>query len=94
MNSNVYVPRWRRKRREWGLCIYCGERPARDGFSICAACSAERVGVYHQRIRDGECPKCGGEPRAGYTLCVKCAAAAARSQRKWRDKRRQERGRR
>lgn len=86
-----YAKRLKAKRLAAGLCPACGS--VLPPNATCSNCRDARHALYHQRIRDGLCPKCGDQARAGYTLCQPCANNAAVYQRRWRDKKRQERGR-
>jgi hypothetical protein len=73
-----YFREYRRKRREKGLCIHCGQTS--KGYQLCDACasrSSEQMRQrYYERREKGLCVACG-KSSAGYSLCESCTARKA-----------------
>ena len=72
--------------REAGLCVICGKRPAKEGRTRCAECTArvharqsyaamlERNRTMRRtRTAEGLCVTCGKPARPGHTQCFSCA---------------------
>lgn len=75
----------RNRRKEAGVCLWCGERSPVEGETLCVACKLrkkgynkawrERNGVISKSLWDdlGRCMSCGKPERLeGYKLCEKC----------------------
>lgn len=70
----------REKRKEKGICIICGCRPARAGLTVCSFCSERQV-FYDKRHKSrkskrGECRQCRSQVKDGHVLCCLCLEGA------------------
>lgn len=81
----------RRKRREAGVCMRCGKKPADNGSVLCQECRRSiRVYGTHYRekhggkkrkewISKGLCYHCGKERVQGKKVCKECLEAIVRN---------------
>lgn len=68
------------KRKELGLCPYCGKNKPIEGQTLCIECKEHKKKkyrdlqntTYHKRKAQGLCVNCGGTPEDGKVLCVYC----------------------
>ena len=74
------------RRRENGVCIYCGKKPADKGYKSCTECRIERTKKNREYSRKTErytprelmdgvklCKLCGKRPPVdGRTICEEC----------------------
>ena len=75
-----YFRAYRKKRREQGLCIHCGQ-PS-NGYQLCDDCAARSSEQmrhrYSERRSQGLCVACG-RGSDGYSLCDGCASRKAQA---------------
>lgn len=73
-----YFREYRKKRRQQGLCIHCGQTS--NGYQLCDGCasrSSEQMRQrYYQRRAVGLCVACG-QSSGGYSLCEECTSRKA-----------------
>jgi len=72
--------RVREKRRNAGLCVRCGQRPAQEGRVVCLECKIANARIQkkrnneiprHERPNYGLCYVCGELVKPGFRLCEK-----------------------
>jgi hypothetical protein len=75
-----YFREYRKKRREQGLCLHCGQ-PS-NGYQLCDDCAARSSEQmrerYYERRSNGQCVICG-KGSNGYSLCDGCASRKAQT---------------
>ena len=95
MNKN-----YNKIRKEAGICIKCGKRPAVSGKTKCAICAEkERIRAREYRMRKGidvdrserpahgKCYLCGNPVKSGCKVCEKCYQIISENLQKERDAR-------
>lgn len=59
-------------RKVSGICVDCGQHPAKQAYSRCETCLQKRRDHSHGRLARGLCPKCGKPRQKGYRSCKPC----------------------
>ena len=89
-DSTEYDRERREHRKDLGICVHCGKRPAKDGKTMCDVClrnkairERERRGhfIHRSEYPDyGICYQCCKRPVAnGKRLCKECSERSAKS---------------
>ena len=59
-------------RKASGICVDCGQHPAKQSYTRCEVCLQKRRNWWHERLDQGLCPKCGKPRQEDYTSCKVC----------------------